>query len=258
MPHRYGNATFHPMRPLLSRTIPVLLSLAVAHGLSAKPAAVPQDLLIVWPLDTAVVSIDSSVATEALNPGRTARHPRSSPSPAALVAREFHPRFGAAVAHAARQVEVVDSSAAPSQLLSLFEVVRLRLPSGDTAAFALPVVADADSARFALVLGKLSVTTSNKTVARRFVEPSPAGFDPATGEMTPGRHKGYSEGPGKMTTLTARATWVIWDRNAGVPVALGKATAASSFRGASRKPDWDEVARELAKDVLRQSPFTPF
>jgi hypothetical protein len=239
---------------------PVLLAAALfpITALSAFAESPTADLLIVWPLDTAVVSLDSSVATEALSAGRSARHIRSAPSPALRISRNFYPRFGAAVAHAAREVEVVDSSGADLGRLPLFEEIRLRLPGGDSALFALPVAADADSARYALVLGRLAFSATTKTVARRFVEPTPPDFDPATGEMTPGRHKGYSEGPGKMTTLKARATWLVWDRNAGVAVASGKATAAASFRGEARKPDWEEVAQELAKDVLRQTPFTPF
>jgi hypothetical protein len=233
-----------------------ILALTAAPLLAAE--TVPLEMLIVWPLDTAVVSVDSSVATEALSVGRSARHSRSAPSPTSRIARNFYPRFGTAIAHAARKVDVVDSSSADLGLLSLFEEVRLRLPGGDSATFALPVAADADSARYALVLGRLAFTATTKTVARRFVEPTTPDFDPATGEMTPGRHKGYSEGPGKLTTLKARALWVIWDRDAGVPVASGKATAAAAFRGDARKPDWDEVAQELAKDILRQTPFTPF
>jgi hypothetical protein len=244
------------MRPFQTLLTVSILALTAAPILAAD--ALPLDMLLIWPLDTAVVSVDSSVSTEALSVGRSARHSRSTPSPASRIARNFYPRFGTAIAHAARKVDVVDSSAADLGLLSLFEEVRLRLPSGDSAAFALPVAADADSARYGLVLGRITFSATTKTVARRFVEPTPPDFDPATGEMTPGRHKGYSEGPGKMTTMKARAIWVLWDRDAGVPVASGKASAAASFRGNARTPDWDEVAQELAKDVLRQTPFTPF
>lgn len=238
----------------MRRSLLALLPFGALAALAANPA--PADLLLVWPLDTAVVSIDSSVSTAVLTTGKAAR--RAAPSPALLVAREFHPRFGAAIAHAARRVEVVDSSAANPDPLRVFENVRLKPAGGDSVTFSLPVVPDADSARYALVLGALSFSRMTKTVARRFVEPSPPKFDPATGEMTPGRHKGYSEGPGRMTTLAARASWVVWDRDAGVALAVGTATGSASFRGEARRPDWDEAARELAKDLLRQTPFTPF
>jgi hypothetical protein len=230
--------------------LPVLLSATAAAELSDS------DLLIVWPLDTAVVQLDSGVPTEPL---LGERNKRRAPSSAFRIAREFHPRFGAAVALAARNVGVIDSSAAGAEVLSLGE--RVRLP--DTAAgtiltFDLPVAADADSARYALVFGSLAITQESKSVARRFVPPSPPGFDPATGQMTPGLRSGYMEGPGLMTTLTATAAWVIWDRDAGVAVAHGTAVGNSSFRGDARRSNWDEAARELAKDVLRQTPFSPF
>ncbi len=246
-----------PKLSIQSLLIAILFPLAAG---SASAGGTPPDLLLVWPLDTAIVSLDSSVSTDVLTEGLTAGKPArlSRSSPALLVTRAFHPRFGEAIAHAARKVDVVDSSAANASLWSVAEEVRVRLANGDSATFALPVAADADSARYAMVLGRLAFSERTKTMGRRFLEPTPPGFDPATGEMTPGRHKGYSEGPGKWTTLTAKTVWLIWDRNAGVPVVAGTATASALFRGSARKSDWDEVARELAKDLLRQTPFTPF
>lgn len=188
------------------------------------------DLLFVGPLDTAVLRVDSALDASVLASPKASRRP---PSPAALVARHFHPRFGEAMGMAARRVEVIDSSAALS-------------------------ARDPDSSRYVLLLKSLSFSESSVNVPRRYLPPTPPVFDPATGVMNPGNRKGYSEGPGRVNTLTARAQWVLWDNVARAPAARGTASGASSYRGAAGKGQWDEAARELAKAVLRQTAFSPF
>src|SRR5690606_4557239 len=96
-----------------------------------------------------------------------------------------------------------------------------------------------------------------RTVARRTVPPSPVGFDPATGLLTPGVRRAYSEGPGRMTTLTATAMWEVRDHASGSLLAAGEASGSGEFRGEPGRADWDKAARELALDILRQTPFTP-
>jgi hypothetical protein len=207
---------------------PFLYLLIVSTSLFAKPA--PLELLFVGPLDTTVVTLDSTVDA---SPLASAKALRRAPSEASLVARKFYPVFGLAVATAARKVEVIDSSAAST-------------PS------------DPDSSRYTLVLKALRFTQSSTSVPRRFVPPTPPAFDPATGVMNPGNRKGYAEGPGRVTTLTARAQWILLDNTSRAPAARGTATGESSFRGTAGKSQWDEAARELAKDILKQTAFTPF
>jgi hypothetical protein len=197
---------------------------------TALLAAPVPDLLFVGPLDTAVVRVGSTLDASVLASPKPSRLP---PSPAALVARHFHPRFGEAVGMAARKVGVIDSSAALS-------------------------ARDPDSSRYVLLLKSLSFSESSVTVPRRYLPPTPPVFDPATGAMSPGNRKGYSEGPGRVTTLTARAQWIVWDNVARAPAARGTASGASSYRGAAGKSQWDEAARELAKAILRQTAFSPF
>lgn len=220
---------------------PHLIALLIASALTVSGVAKASgsagsrpapDLLIVAPLDTAVVTVDPLVATTALA-DREPSTRRAAPSPALSVARAFHPRFGETVARAARRVEVIDSSAA-------------RLP-----------LLDPDSSRFSLTVTGLAFTQSTRTVARRTVPPSPPGFDPATGEMTPGVRRAYTEGPGLVTTLTVTATWVVRDRDGDSTRAAGTTSGASEFRGDARRSDWDKAARDLALNVLRRTPFSP-
>ena len=213
-------------RPFLSL---ILLPLSL---LSAKTGYPVPDLLFVGPLDTAVVRVDSTVDASVLASSKTRRQ---APSDAALIARKFYPSFGGAVALAARKVEVIDSSAAA--------------PASPS---------NPDSARYLLVIQALSFSQSSVNVPRRYLPPTPPAFDPATGEMKPGNRKGYAEGPGRVTTLTARAQWVLWDNTARATAARGTATGESSYRGSAGKAQWDETARELAKALLRQTAFTPF
>jgi hypothetical protein len=211
-------------------TLLVLAAVAALPATSA-PAA---DLLIVRPLDTAAITIDSGLSFAALAGENNAR--RNAASPAALAARVFHPHFGAAFARAARRIEVIDSSAAPAP----FD--------------------DPDSSRFRLVVTSLRFTQATRAVARRTVPPSPPGFDPTTGQMTPGVRRAYSEGPGLMTTLTATAAWVIRDVHGDSTFRAGEAAGSASFRGDAhdaRRADWDKAARDLALDLLRRTPFAP-
>jgi hypothetical protein len=201
--------------------------LALSTSLFAAP---PPDLLFVGPLDTAVVRLDSGVDASVLASAKASRRPLSE---AALIARNFHPKFGEAVSRAARKVEVIDSSGALSSR-------------------------DPDSSRYVLVLKALSFSRSSVNVPRRYHPPTPPVFDPATGSMNPGNRKGYAEGPGRVTTLNARAQWVLWDNAARSPAARGTASGSSSYRGEAGKGQWEEAARELAKDVLKQTGFSPF
>jgi hypothetical protein len=215
--------SFPPMHFALPLT---QLAFALSTAASPLPA-----LLIVHPLDTAVVTLDSGLSVAALAGDKPSR--RNAPSPALLVVRRFHPAFGAAIAHAARRIEVIDSSTA-------------RIP-----------LVDPDSSRLSLVVDALSCAQTTRTVGRRTVPPSPPGFDPTTGAMTPGVRRAYSEGPGLMTTLTATATWRIHDREGDSTVLSGRATGATTFRGAPRRSDWEQAARTLALQVLSQTPFSP-
>jgi hypothetical protein len=206
----------------------LLCSTVLASTATEKPPA----SLFLPPLDTTVVKLDSSVSTATLAEEKVRRN---GPSPSALVAQQFYPRFGAAFALAIRHAEVVDSSAAGSN-------------GFDTARTAPD---------YTLAIGYLSLAQTSKTVARQFVAPSPPAFDPATGQMTPGLHRGYSEGPGIVSTLTATVAWTIRDRAADTALAHGTAVGSASFRGEARKAHWDEAARELAKNILYQTRFAP-
>lgn len=218
---------------MLSRLFPALLFLAAT--LSAKTSETPPDQLYLGPVDTAQITVDSSADATVLVSAKVLRR---NPSAAAIVAKKWYPVFGAAVTMAARKVEVIDSSAAGS-------------------------VTATDSARYTLVLSGLTITQNTKSVPRRFVPPTPPEYDPTTGIMNPGDRKGHAEGPGRETSLTASAQWILWDNTKRVngvvsPAARGAASGTSTFRGSTGKSQWDEAARELAKDVLRQTPFTPF
>lgn len=218
----------------MPRFKPLLTALALLTGTVVARDA--HDLLLVLPLDTALVALDSGVSVAALTDGESAR--RNAPSPAALVARRFHPTFGKAIAHAARGVEVIDSSAANA-----------------------PVTwPDADSSRFTMAIEILTITQEVRTVARRTVPRSLPDFDPTTGLLTPGVRRSYSEGPGRMTTLTATATWTLWDHASARAFAAGQAAGTVEFRGDAQRAtvrDWEAAARALALDVLRRTPFAP-
>lgn len=215
MPHLPGSTVITLLTTLLTAT--------------AEPT---QDLLLVLPLDTAVVAVDSNVSVSAL-PRGSSRRDAAAPSPAPRIARGFHPAFGSAIFYAARGVEVIDSSAA-------------------TAPFD-----DPDSSRYSLVIEALHFSQTTRTVARRTVPPSPPGFDPATGMMTPGVHRAYSEGPGRMTTLSVSASWSIRDHAGDSALVTGDAVGTTVFRGDARRVDWEAAARVLALDLLRRTPFSP-
>jgi len=210
-------------------------SLLLATALFAKTPENPPELLYIGPVDTAQITVDSSVDANVLVSAKVLRR---KPSAAAIVAKKWYPVFGAAMTMAARTVEVIDSSAAAR-------------------------VTGNDSARYFLVLSGLTITQTTKSVPRRFVPPTQPEFDPTTGVMNPGDRKGHAEGPGRETSLTASAQWILWDNTKRVngvvsPAARGAASGTSTFRGSTGKSQWDEAARELAKDILRQTPFSPF
>lgn len=219
---------------------PLLTALALLTGTSAARDA--QDLLLVLPLDTAVLVVDSGVPVDALRIKKTSR--RDKPSPNARVARAFHPAFGDAIAHAARGVDVIDSSAAHATV----------------------TWPDADSSRYVLIIESLAISRSTRTSARRTVPPSPPHFDPTTGLLMPGVRRSYSEGPARVTTLTAVAAWSIRDqagngendeKDGDSVVATGTATGTTEFRGDARRADWSDAARALALDLLRHTSFAP-
>jgi hypothetical protein len=215
-----------------SHVAPRAAPIALLTLLASLGAAQPR--LLVWPLDTAGVTVGEGVDLAVFVNGKSARATREKLAPKSLVAARFFPAFGDAVAHAARDVHVADSSAAA------------RVTPEDHAA-----------ADYMLVVRPLEISQESRTVARRSRAPEPPGFDPATGEMTPGTRWPISEGPGLMTTLTARAGWVLWDRAADTALAHGTAKGASSFRDEVGKAHWNEAARELAKDLLYQTRFAP-
>jgi hypothetical protein len=190
---------------------------------AAAFASGPGEKLLVLPLDTAAVFIDSGLATLALV------HEDDTPAlaaPRALIARRFYPTFTTAVSRAARRVDVA------------------RFPDS--------------SARYVLRIDSLGFSRRTRTVGRRFVPPSPPEFDPATGEMSAGDRTGHAEGPGWMNTLTATAKWNLWDRARDSSVARGVSSGASEFRGDATREAWNAAARELAKAILRGTPFSPF
>jgi hypothetical protein len=198
-------------------------SLLLAGAFVAVPAMAAGEKLLVLPLDTTAVFIDSGLATSALI------HEDDAPAltaPKGLIARKFQPRFATAVMHAARRVDVA------------------RFPDS--------------SARYVLRIDSLGFSQKTRAVGRRFVPPSAPEFDPATGEMSPGDRTGHAEGPGWMNTLTATAKWKLWDRARDSAVAQGVGAGASEFRGDAQRENWNIAARELAKAVLRETPFSPF
>jgi hypothetical protein len=229
----------------------LILLLGVFLSASAKT---PIEALLVAPLDTLAVRLDSTVDATAL---ANASARRKAPSGPALVARTFHPAFGAAIALAARKVEVLDSSAAAAPGAPRLLRFSLDKTSGDSLTFAVPVL-PADSARYVLVLGRLAFSQATVSVPRRYLPPTEPAFDPATGTLTPGNRKGYAEGPGRVTTLTARAHWLIWDNTTQAPAVRGVAAGESSFRGSAGKNHWEKAARELAKSLLKQTDYSPF
>jgi hypothetical protein len=214
----------------MRRCVPALLLLLAAAGISAAP----RERLRVLPLDTTVVVLDTGISTLALIPENDDLSSDAEPvSHAVLISKEFHPRFAMAVARAARRVDVVVFAHA----------------AGDT------------SSRYELRLDSLGFSQRTRAVGRRFVPPSQPEFDPATGEMTPGERRGHAEGPGRVTTLAATAKWVLWNRAGDSALTTGISTGAASFRGDSddvRREHWSKAARELAKSVLRGTPFSPF
>lgn len=209
---------------------PLLASLTVLISAAFPIIATPTDLLLVAPLDTAAVSLHGAVPTSALQDDKDARR---AYSPAALIARGFHPRFSAAIALAARGIVVIDLSAPGAAART------------------------EDSARYTLRVHALTVSQTTRTVARRTIPPEPPGFDPATGQMTPGTRRAHTEGPGQVSTLTATASWVLWD-NAGDSAFVHSTSAGTSaYRGEAARHNWDEAARELAKALLHKTPFSP-
>jgi len=212
------------MRPFPSAPrLAILLAVVAATATAATAAtATSSEKLFVLPLDTGVVALDSGLTTAAL----TREEDTGSFSPLALVARAFQPRFAAAVARAARRVDAVRS-------------------------------ADS-SVRYELRLDSLGFSLRTRLAGRRFVPPSPPAFDPATNEMSPGDRSGHAEGPGWMSTLTATAAWTLRDRAGDSVLARGTSAGAASFRGDARREDWNRAARELAKAVLRGTPFSPY
>lgn len=232
------------MKPLLTAA----LLLIGAHNTSHSQ----NDLLLVLPLDTAVVAVDSGASATLAHESKAAqRARRPAVSPAAHIARVFHPVFGDAIAHAARGVEVVDSSAAtrfPASPAS---------PPTETKPGMSVIPRDADSSRYVLTLDAVKVTRTTRTVARRTVPRSQPDFNPTTGLLTPGVRRSYSEGPGRMTTLTATASWRVWDHAGDSALVTGEAVGTTVFRGTARRTDWEAAARVLALDLLRRTPFTP-
>jgi hypothetical protein len=242
------------MRSIL-KTIVILGTIALLPREAAAEEATANDLLIVWPIDSTEITIDNSVSTAALLTQNSRR--RGDDLPVELVARSFT-LFGDALSRAARNVDVIDSSAAPLSRLFPNRIVTAYSAESGTLAFSLPRQRDAESARYALVLRQLSFSQETRTVARRTVAPSPPGFDPATGMLTPGIRRAYTEGPGRITTLTVKRRWLIWDYSTEAALLVGTAQGTSSFRGDARRSNWDEAVRALAKDLLRQTNFSPF
>jgi hypothetical protein len=208
---------------------PLLASLTFLISAAFPTLAVSSDRVLVAPLDTAAVSLDGAVPTSALQDDEEARRT----SPAALIAREFHPRFGAAIALAARGIVVIDLSTPGAAART------------------------EDTARYSLRVHALTVSQTTRTVARRTIPPEPPGFDPATGQMTPGTRRARTEGPGQMSTLTATASWVLWDNAGDSAFVHATSAGASTYRGEAARHNWDEAARELAKALLHKTPFSP-
>lgn len=229
---------------------------ASALLVSLTAARAPEEALYLPPLDPSVVDLDSSLRSETLEHLDDAS-PRAArgASAQARAARAFYPVFGAAVARAARKVEVIDSSAGtfapPARRLLL------RRGPGDSTAYPLPAPT-ADSARFTLVVGALRVTELHENLPRRFVPPKEPEFDPTTGVLDPGHRRGYAEGPGLFTHLQARAEWLVWDARLGAVAHRGTASGLATVRGEPARAQWEELARDLAKGVLRSTPFSPW
>jgi|GEM_PF-3152004 len=237
-----------------------LIALTASLAVVPHAAPTPPDLLLILPVDTARVVLDSTTSTAALGPETPARASRkSTPSPAALVARVVFPVFGAAVT---RMTSAGDGAGGMMGGLEAIDSSASRMAVTDV---------DADSARYRLVIDTLRVTQSTRTVARRTVPPTPPAYDPTTGMMTPGVRRAITEGPGRVTTLTLNAAWSILDRAAGRGVdrtaegdanpilARGTATGRADFRGGmadARRADWEAAARALALDLTRTPPFT--
>lgn len=181
------------------------------------------------PLTASAVAVDSVAAASLPAPEGD-----DPPGGAAVrVRREFHPVFGQAVATAARRVRVaVRDADAPGS-------------------------AAADSVRYLLTVESLAITGVERAAPRRFVPPEPAGFDPATGRMTTGSRHGRTEGPGLATTVTARAVWSLRDLAADSLSLRGEAEAHVRFRREAGRDDWNRIARDLALDLLRRTPFAP-
>src|SRR5215217_1106366 len=237
--------------------LPLLVSVLAASIFAAAPGAAPVEALYLSPLDTAVVTLDSSLRRESLDaldaPPSGALARRASTTPEGQVARSFHPLFGEAIARAARKVEAIDStSAGPRPAPRSLRFARGR----DTLLFRFPAPV-ADSARYLLVVGSLTLKESYEHSARRFVPPTEPEFDPTMGAVRPGNRKGYIEGPGRFTRLEARAEWLIWDEVTGTATRRGVATGKASARGEPTRAQWEELARALAKDVLKRTAFSP-
>jgi hypothetical protein len=199
------------------RSIAVLLPLL---GITASSFAAEK--LRVLALDTAVVRADTGFAATA---ARLYAPEAPDSGLGAIVAQAFHPRFADAVTRAARRVVVA--------------------PAKDT------------GSRYTLRIDSLALSTRSRATGRRFVPPSPPEYDPATGEMSPGDRSGRMEGPGWTGTLSAVARWTLWDRAGDSALARGTSTGTSTYRGEAGRGDVDRAARELAKAVLRATPFSP-
>jgi hypothetical protein len=239
--------------------LPLFAALVAALSPALSAAQAVEDALYLPPLDTSAVRVDSSVRPGTLGnleaDGSPEAKARRGKSPRARVARAFHPVFGGAIARAARKVEVIDSSAATP--VPHARRLLLRRGARDSVLFPLPAP-PADSARYALVVGELGLSERSENLPRRFVPPKPSEFDPATGTLEPGIRKGYMEGPGLFTHLQARAEWVIWDFRAERIVGRGTASGLATVRGEPTRAQWEELARDLAKSVLRETAFSPW
>ncbi len=203
---------------MLSRLLPARF----APGLLLAALAAAQAAPGPEPLPLRVLPPDTNIV--AFDSAAAAAIPEEERGDArAWIVRTFQPRFEAVVARAARGAKV----------------------TGDSAA------------RLHLRLDSLAFSLRARMVARRSIPPSSPGFDPATGEATPGQRHGRVEGPGWVNELSAAARWTLWDREGDSALARGTASGSASFRGDARRGDWEEAARELAIEILRGTPFAP-
>jgi hypothetical protein len=109
-----------------------------------------------------------------------------------------------------------------------------------------------------LVLERLELRESEESLPRRFVPPRDPEFDPTTGTLEAGNRKGYLEGPGLFTRLEARAEWKVWDAARRTVAHRGVASGLATVRGEPARAQWEELARDLAKSVLKATAFSPW